>query len=66
MSVPGPLSDATRAMVTARLKWERMCSVAPEMLALLRDAGQWYCGELPDGTDRREAIAALLKRIDGG
>ena len=35
------------------------------MLFLLRDAADWYCGELPDGTDRREAILALLARIDG-
>lgn len=43
----------------------RLVEAAPEMLEFLRDAGQWYCGELPDGTDRREAIAALLARIDG-
>lgn len=43
----------------------RLIAAAPEMLELLRDAGQWYCGELPDGTDRRSAIAALLARIDG-
>jgi len=63
---PTTLTDeAKQATIAAARKWDRLCAAAPEMLALLRDAGQWYCGELPDGTDRREAIAALIKRIDG-
>jgi len=42
----------------------KLFMAAPEMAELLRDAGDWYCGELSDGTDRREAIRALLSRID--
>lgn len=44
---------------------ERVARFLPRMLDLLRGAGDWYCGELPDGTDRRKAIAALLAEIDG-
>lgn len=43
----------------------RLIAAAPEMVALLRDAANWYCGEMPDGSDRREAIRALLACIDG-
>jgi hypothetical protein len=41
-----------------------LMAAAPEMLALLRGAADWYCGELPDGTDRRAAIRDLLARLD--
>lgn len=38
----------------------------PNALDLLRDAAGFYCGELPDGTDRREAIRKLIEEIDRG
>lgn len=61
----GWVSDANGRCVTVDALAEdtALIAAAPEMLELLRGAGDWYCGELSDGTDRRKAIAALLKRI---
>lgn len=67
----GYLIDANDIPVISGQEWEipndadaRLIAAAPEMLALLREAGGWYCGEM-NGVDTRKAIAALLDRIDG-